>query len=84
MNKASFLKTLFLTYILLISANSFSATSENNPGCFEYGEEVSSNEYISHHLVFNKGAVFPGEENPPRRMSINVGYGDGGHTSWIA
>ena len=63
MNKASFLKTLFLTYILLISANSFSATSENNPGCFEYGEEVSSNEYISHHLVFNTGAVFPGEEN---------------------
>ena len=53
MNKASLLKTLFLTGILLISANSFSAASE----------ETSSNDYISHHLVFNTETIFSGEEN---------------------
>ena len=53
MNKASLLKTLFLTGILLISANSFSAASE----------ETSSNDYISHHLVFNTETIFAGEEN---------------------
>ena len=63
MNKASFLKTLLLACILLISANSFSATNEEHPTDLAHGEEVTSNDYISHHLVFNTETVFSGEEN---------------------
>ena len=63
MNKASFLKTLLLACILLISANSFSATNEEHPADLAHGEEVTSNDYISHHLVFNTETVFSGEEN---------------------
>jgi F-type H+-transporting ATPase subunit a len=62
MNKASILKTLFLTCILLISTNSLSNTTENHTAEPTHSEEFSSNDYISHHLVFNSQTV-SGEEN---------------------
>ena len=62
MNKASFLKTLFLTCILLMSANSFSSATEDHTTEPAHSEEFSSNDYISHHLVFNSQTV-SGEEN---------------------
>ena len=64
MNKASFLKTLLLACIFLISANAFSATDKDHiAGQSTHSEEVSSNDYISHHLIFNTQTVFSGEEN---------------------
>ena len=63
MNKASFLKTLFLTCILLMSTNSFSSATEDHTTEPAHSEEFSSNDYISHHLVFNSKTVFSGEEN---------------------
>ena len=62
MNKASFLKTLFLTCILLMSTNSFSNATEGHTTEPAHSEEFSSNDYISHHLVFNSKTV-SGEEN---------------------
>ena len=62
MNKASFLKTLFLTCILLMSTNSFSNATEGHTTEPAHSEELSSNDYISHHLVFNSKTV-SGEEN---------------------
>ena len=63
MNKASFLKALFLAYILLMPASSFSRATEGHETEPTHSEEFSSNDYISHHLVFNSEAVFSGEEN---------------------
>ncbi len=63
MNKASFLKTLFLACILLMPASSFSSATEGHETEPTHSEEFSSNDYISHHLVFNSEAVFSGEEN---------------------
>ena len=62
MNKASFLKTLFLTCILLMSTNSFSNATEGHTTEPAHSEEFSSNDYISHHLVFNSKTI-SGEEN---------------------
>ena len=64
MNKASFLKTLLLACIFLISANAFSATDKDHiAGQSAHSEETSSNDYISHHLIFNTQTVFSDEEN---------------------
>ena len=64
MNKASFLKTLLFACIFLISANAFSATDKDHiAGQSAHSEEASSNDYISHHLIFNTQTVFSGEEN---------------------
>jgi len=64
MNKASFLKTLLLACIFLISADAFSATDKDHiAGQSTHSEEASSNDYISHHLIFNTQTVFSGEEN---------------------
>jgi len=64
MNKASFLKTLLLACIFLISVNAFSATDKDHiAGQSAHSEEASSNDYISHHLIFNTQTVFSGEEN---------------------
>ena len=63
MNKASFLKTLLLACIFLVSTSSFSATDKDHPTeQATHGEEATSNDYISHHLIFNTETV-SGEEN---------------------
>ena len=63
MNKASFLKTLFLACILLMPVSSFSSATEGHDTESAHSEEFSSNDYISHHLVFNSETIFSGEEN---------------------